>query len=435
MQVTEETPVLDAAIEREIAEAVITLQPRAHAMLSELVSFPSLLGHEAVAQNYMAGMFSGMGLRVERLVIDEEKIRQHPGYSPSIISYDGRTNVIGVHTPRGPVRGRSLILNGHIDVVPVGQESLWSSPPFTARIDGDRLYGRGALDMKAGIVAYTGAMQALQSLGVEPAAQVYLQSVIEEECTGNGALACLVEGYRADAALIPEPLREKVMCAQLGVMWLTLEVLGLPAHAAYAHTGIDAIGFTQYLVDKLREREAFWNLPENRHPLYRNTDHPINFNLGRLQGGEWTSSVPTHCRADVRIGYYPGRTPAQVRQELEDTLAQAHAAHPHKASVQYHVHYEGFQSEGLVVDMAQPVIRTLIDCHRAIYGATPETQATSATTDVKFFHLYGNIPATCYGPTGDHTHGIDEWVSLYSLQRVTQVYALFIARWCGLNRV
>lgn len=421
--------------EHQILEAVAAGRAQAVTLLQELISHPSLLGQEASAQTYMAGVFAGMGLRVDKFEIDEEKLRSHPAYSPSIVPYTGRPNVVGIHEPRHGTRGRSLILNGHIDVVPVGFEPLWTSSPFQPRVEGDRVYGRGAMDMKAGIVVYTMAVKALQALGYEPAAKVYLQSVIEEECTGNGALSCLLQGYTADAALIPEPTRETVMCAQLGVMWLALEIHGQPTHAGFAQAGVDAIGFTQYLIGELRELERQWNEPARRHRMYCRHEHPINFNLGRLEGGEWTSSVPTHCRADLRIGYYPGQTPADVRAELESVLEKAHARHPHAASVQYRLHYQGFQADGLVVDMEQPVIQTLRTCHAEIHQAALEEMALPLTTDVKFFHLYGRIPSTCYGPTGDSAHGIDEWVSIESMQRVTAVYALFIARWCGLNRI
>jgi len=429
------SPLANAVTEQQILQAVDGQRDEAVALLSALVRHPSLLGDEATAQAHMAGVFAGLGLRVDQFQIDEAAIRQHPGYSPSIVSYEGRTNVVGVHTPRGPATGRSLILNGHIDVVPVGWPGMWTTPPFEPRIDGDRLYGRGAADMKAGIVAYTLAFKALQRLGFEPAAPVYLQSVIEEECTGNGALACLVKGYTADAALIPEPTQECVMSAQLGVLWLTLDVYGVPVHASHAHTGVAAIEFTQYLVGELRQLERAWNAPDARHRLYCHHDHPINFNLGKLSGGEWTSSVPTHCRADLRIGYYPGKTAVEVKTEVEAVLAAAHARHPQAAQVHYKITYEGFQGDGLVVDMDQPVIRTLKQCHEALTQCVPGDLALPATTDVKFFHLYGHIPSTCYGPTGTSIHGIDEWVSIDSLQRVTAVYALFIARWCGLNRL
>ena len=420
--------------EREILDTVAGQRDEAVALLQELVAHPSLLGHEASAQGLMKRQFGRMGLRVHEFAIDEAKIRSHPGYSPSIVAYDGRPNVVGIHQPRGAVRGKSLILNGHIDVVPVGAATLWSRPPFEPHIDGDRLYGRGAADMKAGIVAYTMALQALQRLGYEPAAPVYLQSVIEEECTGNGALACLVEGYTADAAIIPEPF-EGLMSAQMGVMWLTIDVYGVPVHAAYAHTGVAAIDFANYLVAELRKLEAQWNRPECRHPMYCTHDHPINFNLGRLSGGEWTSSVPTHCRVDMRLGFYPGRSCAEVRTEVEALLARAHAAHPQHASVRVDVTYQGFQAEGCVVDLQVPAMQQLMQCHRDIAGEEPPVRAATATTDVRFFHLYGRIPATCYGPDGADIHGVDEWVSIASMQRVSAVLALFIARWCGLNRL
>ena len=106
---------------------------------------------------------------------------------------------------RNRLKGRSLILNGHIDVVPTGPLDLWTNPPFAPRVENGWLYGRGSGDMKAGLIAGLAAFDALDRLGYRPAADVYLQSVVEEECTGNGALACLQRGYRADAAIIPEP--------------------------------------------------------------------------------------------------------------------------------------------------------------------------------------------------------------------------------------
>jgi acetylornithine deacetylase len=425
--------------ETEIVDAVAAGQDEAVAFLQALVREPSLLGQEASAQALMTARFKQLGLAVHELVIDEAALRDHPGYSPSLISYDGRRNVIGVHEPQpaaagaAQARGRSLIFNGHIDVVPVGAERLWSRPPFEPWIAGDRLHGRGANDMKAGIVAYTMALQALHRLGYEPAARVTLQSVIEEECTGNGALACLLAGYTADAAIIPEPFDE-LLSAQLGVMWLTLDVYGVPVHAAVAQTGIGAIEFAQYLVAELRTLEARWNAPQHRHALYCQHDHPINFNLGRIEGGEWSSSVSTHCRVDLRLGFYPGVKPAEVRAEVEALIQRAHAQHAAHRSVTVDVSYHGFQAEGLVVDLQQPAMQTLMQAHHDITGHPAQARASTATTDVRFFHLYGNIPSTCYGPRGANIHGVDEWVSIASMQQVTAVLALFMARWCGVQR-
>ncbi len=420
--------------ERRIIAAAHGLRERAVQLLVDLVKEPSLLGQEAGAQQVVKRAFEDLGVAVREFAIDEQRLRQHPGYSPSIVSYDGRPNVVGSHTPKGPASGRSLIFNGHIDVVPVGATALWQHPPFSAHIDGDRLYGRGAADMKAGIVAYIMAFQALRELGLEPAAQVHLQSVVEEECTGNGALACLVEGYRADAAVITEPVGGMLTC-QMGVMWFAIEVLGKPVHASVAHTGVGAIDFSLHLFAALKALERQWNEPKSRHGYYLKHEHPVNFNLGKINGGEWASSVPTQCRCDIRIGFYPDMTAAQARAEVERVLADAYAAHPARESLSYRVIYEGFQAEGCIVDENEPVLKALAGTYRDVVGNGLAAEAFTGTTDIKFFNIYGSIPATCHGPTGSSIHGIDEWVSIESMMQTTAVLAVFMARWCGLNRV
>jgi len=424
--------VVDPALERELSRAVAALRTETMAALGELVARPSLLGEEAGAQDWMAARMAGLGLRVERFDIDEARLREHPGWSPSLISYHGRPNVVGVHVPTRSA-GRSLILNGHVDVVPVGNAALWSTPPFEPRLEGDRLYGRGAADMKAGLVANLMAIRALQSLGLEPAAPVFLQSVVEEECTGNGALACLVQGYHADAAIITEP-GDAILLGQLGVMWLTLEVTGVPVHAMVAHTGTNAIDAARNLFGELKLLEREWNEPARRHPMWCAHQHPINFNLGRLAGGEWPSSVATTCRAEIRLSFYPGMSCAEVRRAVAQRLAEAHAAMPGREGIRYTVTYRGFQAEGCVIDAAQPMVALLSDCHRDTTGETVSLAYGTGTTDARSFNLYGPIPATCYGPRGASIHGIDEWVSVASTLQVVEVLARFIVRWCGVNR-
>jgi acetylornithine deacetylase len=423
----------DAGLEREIAAAARALRADVVAELSELVALPALLGDEADAQDWMARRFAALGLRVERFDIDEARLAAHPGWSPSIVSYHGRPNVVGVHAPAAAAAGRSLILNGHIDVVPVGNASMWTSPPFEPRLDGDRLYGRGAADMKAGLVANLTALRALHALGLVPASPLTLQSVVEEECTGNGALACLVQGHHADAAIITEP-GDAVLLGQLGVMWLTIEVTGVPVHAMVAHTGTNAIDAARSLFAELRLLEREWNEPARRHPMWCAHDHPINFNLGRLVGGEWPSSVATTCRAEVRLSFYPGMRREDVRAAVERRLAEAHAAMPGRDGIRYTVSYRGFQAEGCVIEKAQPLVGTLAAAHRDVTGEDAAFVYGTGTTDARSFNLHGAMPATCYGPRGASIHGIDEWVSIDSTVRVAEVLARFVARWCGVRR-
>src|SRR5512134_1587818 len=310
-------PPLDAALESDIIAAVDAARDDLVALLATLVRFPSLLGQEASAQDFMEGLFQGMGLKTLRFEVKDEEISHLPGYSPAIGRWQRHDNVVATHRPRAG-SGRSLILNGHIDVVPVGAEELWSEPPFEPVVKDGRMYGRGAGDMKAGIAAYVVAFRALARLGLQPAAPLFMQSVVEEECTGNGALACLHRGFRADAAIIPEPFAHTILRAQVGVLWLSVEVLGRPAHVMAARSGINAIEAAFALFQGLKALEEEWNA--QRHPAYGDHPRPININLGRIQGGEWTSSVPTRCVMDIRVGFYPGMSVEQAKQAVESRL-------------------------------------------------------------------------------------------------------------------
>ena len=414
----------------QIIAAADALHDEAVAMLSDLVRHGSTLGNEAPAQNHMAEVFAGLGLAVDKFEIDVNTIKDQPGFSPVDWSYAGKENVVGVHQPRRNT-GRSLIFNGHIDVVPTGPEDMWTDPPFEPVVRDGRLYGRGGGDMKAGIVAYTMAFKALRNVGVQPAAPVYLQSVVEEECTGNGALACLARGYKADAAIIPEPFEQSLMTAQMGVMWFRVAVRGKPAHVLDTSAGVNAIEAAFDLVTALKALEERWNAEDARHGAYNGFTHPINFNLGVIRGGEWPSSVPTECTFQMRVGFFPGIKPAAVRAEIEKTIRRAAAAHPGMKDSPPVVQFIGFQAEGCTIDPNEAMMQLLADVHRRVMGAAPALRATTATTDARFFNLYGGIPATCYGPEASTIHGIDESVSLQSVKEVTRVLALFLAEWCG----
>lgn len=416
-----------------ILDAVAALRDDGERLLADLVRHPSLLGAEGPAQDLMARTFAGLGLEVDRFTIDEETLKTQPGWSPSLISYDGRENVVGIHRPRR-IAGRSLILNGHIDVVPTGPEELWSNPPFEPVVRGGRMYGRGTGDMKAGIAALTMAFKALKSIDVQPAAPVYLQSVVEEECTGNGALACVARGYRADAAVIPEPFNHTLQTAQVGVVRCEIDVTGRPAHVLDTGAGINAIDAAYRLLGHLKTLETVWNHPEGRHPAYAGHPHPYNLNIGRIDGGEWASSVPTRCRMELRFGFPPGRTASDASAEIERTVDEACRTDSALAGVAARVRFRGFQAEGCVIDPDHPLIAALDSAHRAVFGASAERLAATCTTDVRNFVLYGATPATCYGPEAERIHGIDESVSLDSVARVTAVLALFMAGWCGLEK-
>ncbi|WP_119165086.1 ArgE/DapE family deacylase [Algihabitans albus] len=424
---------LDPALARDILAAVEQGFETQIAFTQDLIRLPSLRGQEQTAQDFMHRALAERGYALDRWAIDVEQIKHHPGFSPVKIDYSQALNVVATHRPREET-GRSLILNGHIDVVPTGPTEIWSGPPFEPRREGDWLYGRGSGDMKAGLVANVFALDALRHLGYQPAATVYLQSVVEEECTGNGALACLARGYKADAAIIPEPEDDKLVRANVGVIWFQVKVRGVPVHVREAGRGANAIEAAYRLIDGLHELAESWNARKGEHRYFEDLEHPINFNVGRIEGGDWASSVPAWCTFDCRIALYPGEAPAEAAREIEETLRRTAAEVPFLANNPPEVVYNGFFAEGYVLEEGSAAERTLGRAHAASYGQALESFVTPGYLDGRVFVLYQGTPCLVYGPYAEAIHGTDERVSLASVKRVTGTIALFIAEWCDLEQ-
>lgn len=406
--------------------------------LTELVSHPSIRGHEQSAQQFMAGQLNERGYETDVWNIDVSEIANLPGFSPVIGDYDDAINVVGIHKGRSG-RGKSLILNGHIDVVPTGPANMWDTPPFEPAVDGDWMVGRGAGDMKGGVVANLFALDALRDAGFQPAADVYFQSVVEEECTGNGALACLQRGYRADAAIIPEPFDEHLIAAQIGVIWMQVHLRGIPVHVLEAGSGVNAIEAAIPLIAALHELEARWNAAD-KHPAYENVDHPLNLNIGRIEGGDWASSVPAWCSFDVRMAVYPGQQLDEARAELEASIRDAARCDDFLRRNPPEIVYHGFMAEGYALaehdkPETRDAIETLASAHKTVTGNELVHSPVTATTDARFFGLYADTPALVYGPVAEAIHGFNERLNLESMRRVTKSIALFVADWCGLDLI
>ncbi len=424
---------LDDGLATEILAAVDSGFHAQLAFTRELVRFPSRRGHEHTAQDFVFDALRERGLAMDRWAIEVADIERHPGFSPVCVDYANAINVVGTHRPREST-GRSLILNGHIDVVPEGPLDMWTRHPFEPHVEGDWLYGRGAGDMKAGLAANVFALDALRALGYQPAARVHVQSVTEEECTGNGALSCLVRGYRADAAVIPEPEDDKLVRANVGVLWFRVTVRGLPVHVREAGAGANAIEAAFPLIGAMRELEREWNLAKSGMAHFEALEHPINFNVGKIAGGDWASSVPAWCTFDCRMAIYPGWDPASKAREIEQHLRAAAARVPFLANNPPQVEWNGFFARGYVLEAGSDAEQALARAHARAYGSPMESFVTPGYLDGRVFVLYGDCPCLVYGPYSENIHAFDERVSLSSVKRVTGSIALFVAEWCGLER-
>lgn len=403
---------VDAAFDEQIA------------FTAELIECPSTRTNEAGIQDLMYRSMENRGLEMDRWEIDSTELRGHPGYGPSTVSYDGMVNVVGSYRPT-TVKGRSLILNGHVDVVPTGPEDTWSRGPWEAPVIDGWLYGRGSGDMKAGLAANLFALDAIRGAGLAPTAPIHVQSVPEEECTGNGSLSALLRGYTADAVVIPEPEENMLVRANVGVVWFKVRVSGRPTHPREMGEGFNAIDAAYTVMGQLRKLEETWNSEKASHRHFEDLDHPINFNFGGIRGGDWPSSVPAWCELDVRAAVYPGVPADDAWQQIQDCL--------HATDLPLTIEKTGFYSEGYVLEEGSDAEQTLAAAHRKAFSSELQTFTTPGYLDGRVFTLYGGIPSLVYGPVSEAIHGFDERVQLESVRNVTKTIALFIADWCGVE--
>ena len=413
-----------AAVEAGFAEQIVFTQ--------QLIRFASVRGAEQACQDFVFRALKDRGFAMDRFAMDRAEIEAHPGGAVFSDTHSEAPIVVGIHRPRAE-KGRSLILQGHVDVVPTGPEKLWAHRPFDPVIEGDWLYGRGGADMKAGHAANLFCLDALKRIGLQPAATVYVQSVVEEESTGNGALMTHLRGYKADAVLIPEPEEEMLVRANVGVLWFQVEVHGLPVHVREMAAGANAIDAAYRVVHELRQLEAAWNEARAGRPHFEDVDHPINLNIGKIEGGDWASSVPCWCRIDCRIGLYPGVDAAAAAKEVTDRISTFARGDRFLANNPPKVTFNGFHAEGYIQEPGTEAEAVLARAHQASNGRQLKSFMTPGYLDTRVYALYDKIPALCYGPISENIHGFDERVSLASLKRVTGTIALFVAEWCGVE--
>ncbi|BCR03550.1 acetylornithine deacetylase [Desulfuromonas versatilis] len=397
---------------------------------ARLVSEPSTLGNEASALRVMEDELVRLGLPPERVPIDPAVLAEHPGFAPVPWSYQGRYNLVAARPADGQ-GGRSALFNGHLDVVSPAPVDFWETDPFTPVIRDGWLYGRGAGDMKGGVAAMSYALHAVERAGFGLRAPVTLEAVIEEECCGNGALACREAGYDADAVLIPEPFGPTLYTAQVGVLWFKVRMRGVSCHVQATAAGANAIEKSYPIIASLRRLEEAMNA-EERPAAYRAIQHPLNLNIGIFNGGDWPSTVPAAAEFHGRLSFFPGTPYPEVCERIRAAVAEAAHSDPWLADNPPVVEFYGFRSEGHTLSRELPALATLNGCHRSLIGQDAETYISTCTTDLRAFHFFGKGVGTCYGPVAENIHGANERVNIDSILQVARAYALFLARWCHL---
>ncbi len=419
----------DVIADGELAAAVAEDSDWMEDLLCRLVAAPTTLGNEEPGQVVVAEALTELGLEPVDVWMDHEALRRSPIAAPFTWDVSAKRNVVATWGAVGE-GGRSLALNAHVDVVPPAAEALWTSPPFEAVRHGEWLTGRGTGDMKGGLAAMLGAVRALRRLGLEPLADVQLQSVVEEECGGNGALQCLLSLPSTDAAVIPEPFPAAISVSQVGVLWFHVDIEGIPVHVGDAGEGVNAIDAAFRVVTRLRALET--ELNEDPPPPYDDIPHPINLNIGVMSGGDWPSTVPATSSLSCRLALFPGQEVSTLQHRVEAAVAAAAADDPWLDRHPPRVRYDGFAGRGVEVPRDAPIVRAVAAAHQAVAGGAPALVPTTATTDARVF-VESGVPAVCYGPLAERIHGVDERVHLPSVTSTAQAFAVLIRDWCGVT--
>lgn len=438
---TPSSPIDPAAIQ----QAVQAQSDYMKSALLQLVRAPSLSGQETPACEVMETLLADLGLTTERLPMNTADIASHPLFSCPCNPDGARYNLLAVMEPPSEGEqsaGASLLFNGHLDVVPTGPESLWNKAPFDPYEKDGWIYGRGAGDMKGGIICALTALRTLKAMGLRPASRIGINTVVDEEDTGNGTLMSLGALQRArtkaryasfDTVIIPEPFAETLMSAQIGVCWLTVTLTGRPTHVAYMNQGLNPIEAGIEIMRQLREVQNEWNRPENRHPAFAHVEQPININLGTIEGGEWKSSVPCTCTMGIRASFYPDRDAREAIEWFSNFIRTTAAKL--NPDLQVEIGNNGFAAPGCVYDLQHPAMKALAESHESMHGEAPKHLACTATTDGRHFRLLTDWAVTNYGPIAKNIHGIDECVSVESMERVTQTMVHYIIHHCGVVKI
>ncbi len=395
----------------------------AFSFLERLVAERSTVGHERGAQELVASELARLGFGVRRLDIPAETGSRAPG-GVAQAAYNGRSNVHGLINPG---RSPSLMLNGHIDVVPA-DDAVWASDPFTpVRSDG-WLHGRGAGDMKAGFAMGLLAVRALRAaLPDAVSGELSFLSVIEEECTGNGTLSAGAAGVLGDAVVLLEPTDLGLLLGGVGVLWAEIEIEGVPAHAEAADRAVNPVHFIPLMLRALAGFEAEINAAAD-DPAFGDVAQPYNVNVGAVTAGDWASSVPARAQLQVRIGFPRSWTPEQAFGRVQAAVLGAAAADPWLAAHPPVIRQTGFRAEGYLLTEQHPLADELAAAHADAHGSPPRRLVLGSTTDARYYINQFGRPAVAYGPTARNIHAADEAVELASIAAGARTLARFIAR-------
>lgn len=397
-------------------------------LLRDLVQIRSVTGGESEIQGAVETAFERAGLEVRRQCVDVSRVsEQLRGMRDR--DFEGRSNVIGVL--RGSGGGRSLLLNAHVDTVLPGESSRWTHPPFDAVLDDGAVWGRGACDMKAGLVACLHAVLAIRDAELRLKGDVVIAATVAEESGGAGAVAFALDEPRTDAAIVTEPTGLCIAPAHAGAMQWRVTLEGRSAHACVRSQGVSAMEKFVALFGFLRQYEEE-RVSEVDHPLFAAIDNPVPLNVGVVQAGDNVTVVPERLVAEGRIGMMPGEDLDSVQRDFEDRILNWAAGDAWLREHPPAIEWGGVRFAASETPEHHPLVETARTTFEAVLDRPAEVRGMTYGTDMSHFIGVSGVPTILFGP-GDMAlaHQADERVPVEELHAATRVLAATAAAWCG----
>ena len=395
--------------------------------LTQIVRTPSITGDEGAVQDRMAALLAEVGCRVERVEPDPAAVRRDPDWPGEEMPRDRLPIVLG---RIGRPGGRRIVLVGHVDVVPVGDLATWSEDPWSAAIDGDRLHGRGACDMKGGVASILGAVRAIRDAGLEDRleGEILVASVPSEEDGGQGMLAAIRAGATGDMAVITEPTSLEVVIAHAGAITFRLSVPGRAAHASVRREGVSALDKLQVLVRALEADETARNAAETE-PLMTAHGLPYATIIGTVNGGSWPSTVIDRIEVEGRYGVKLGQTWRDAERDLQRCIDDANEGDAFLREHPATVALTGgrFSSSRVAADHPLPV--GLAAVAEDVLGRRPPMTGEPYGADMRLLIHHGDTATVIFGP-GDKrlAHSANEWVSITEVVGCARTLAAWLVR-------
>jgi acetylornithine deacetylase len=395
--------------------------------LTDIVRIPSITGDEVAVQDRMAELLAEVGCRVERVDPDPAAARADPDWPGEEMPRERLPIVLG---RIGRPGGRRIVLVGHVDVVPVGDLATWSEDPWSASIDGDRLFGRGACDMKGGVASILAAVRAIRDAGLEDRldGEILIASVPSEEDGGQGMLAAIRAGATGDMAVITEPTGLDLVIAHAGAITFRLTVPGRAAHASVRREGVSALDKLQVLAQALEADETARNATET-DPLMTVHGLPYATIIGTVHGGSWASTVIDRVEVEGRYGVKLGQTWREAERDLQRCIDDANEGDPFLREHPATVELTGGKFSSSRVPADHPLPTGLAAAVSDVLGRVCEVGGEPYGADMRLLIHHGNTPTVIFGP-GDKriAHTANEWVSIREVVDCARTLAAWLVR-------